>query len=89
MPHSPVTIAVGGARPYDISVGPGLLADAALLAAAWRGRHALVVSDEHVAPLYADALHDRLAGAKPQARIARFVLPPGEAATRRSTRACP
>ena len=80
MLSSPASIAVGGAQPYTISVGPGLLADAALLAAAWRGRHALVVSDEHVAPLYADAVHGALAGAKPQAQVARFVLPAGEAA---------
>ncbi len=80
MPPSPTRIAVGGARPYTISIGPRLLDDGTLLAAAWRGRHALLVSDAHVAPLYADAVHGALAAAKPQARIARFVLPAGESA---------
>jgi 3-dehydroquinate synthase len=71
---------VAGAQPYRIAIGPGLLADAAALAAPWRGRHALVVSDGNVAPLYAEALERALAGAKPDARIARFVLPAGESA---------
>src|SRR5690606_25393483 len=63
-----------------ISIGAGLLGDGALLASRWRGRHALLVSDGHVAPLYADAVQSALAAARPGARVGRFTLPPGEAA---------
>ena len=72
-------VQVGGAQPYRIAIGPGLLGDADACAATWRGRHALVASDTHVAPLYADALEAALRRARPDARIARFVLPAGEA----------
>ena len=44
---------VGGAQPYSIAIGPGLLDDVQALAAHVRGRHVLIVSDTHVAPLYA------------------------------------
>ena len=47
------TIEVGGAQPYAIRIGPGLLEDGAALAAHIRGRHVLLVSDSHVGPLYA------------------------------------
>ena len=79
MGASIATVEVGGAQPYRIDIGGGLLADSARLGRHWRGRHALVVSDDQVAPRYADALEAALARAKPQARIARFVLPAGEA----------
>ena len=46
------TVDVGGAAPYRITIGPGLLQDGALLAQTLRGRHALIVSDAHVAPRY-------------------------------------
>jgi len=46
-------IEVGGARPYPIRIGPGLLDDGAALAAHVRGRHVLLVSDSQVGPLYA------------------------------------
>jgi 3-dehydroquinate synthase len=78
MDASIATVEVGGAQPYRIDIGGGLLADAARLGRHWRGRHALVVSDAQVAPRYADALEATLARVKPQARIARFVLPAGE-----------
>lgn len=74
------SVDVGGAHPYRIDIGPGLIGDAARLAARWRGRHALIASDANVAPLYADALEAALRAAKPDARIARFVLPAGESA---------
>jgi 3-dehydroquinate synthase len=52
-----------GARRYPIRIGAGLLADAAQWRDALPGRHVLVVSDEHVAPLYLErvtaGLHDR------------------------------
>jgi 3-dehydroquinate synthase len=78
MGTSIATVEVGGAQPYQIDIGGGLLGDTARLGQHWRGRHALVVSDDQVAPLYADALQAALARGKPQARIARFVLPAGE-----------
>ncbi len=70
---------VGGPAPYRIDIGTHLLRDHALLALQWRGRHALIVSDAHVAPLYADAVHASLQAAKPDARIARHVIAAGEA----------
>ena len=51
-----VVVDVGGPSPYRIDIGNGLLGDSERLAERWRGRHALIVSDSHVAPLYADAL---------------------------------
>lgn len=47
------TVAVGGATPYTIAIGPGLLDDGVALAAHVRGRHVLLVSDSTVGPLYA------------------------------------
>ncbi|MGY1458950.1 MULTISPECIES: 3-dehydroquinate synthase [unclassified Luteimonas] len=72
-------IDVGGSAPYTITIGPGLLADGAALAAPLRGRHALVVSDSQVAPLYAGTVGDALRAARPEARISTFVLAAGEA----------
>ena len=46
------TVDVGGAAPYRIAIGPGLLKGGDLLAHVLRGRHALIVSDANVAPLY-------------------------------------
>ncbi len=47
------SVQVDGATPYRIDIGPQLLADGAALAAHARGRHVLLLSDSHVAPLYA------------------------------------
>lgn len=65
---------------YPILVGTGLLDDGATWRDAIRGVHALIVSDEHVAPLYAQRLREALACApdKP-GRAEVLVLPPGEA----------
>ena len=71
---------VGGAAPYAIHIGNGLLGNAALLANPLRGRHTLVVSDEHVAPLYGDAVVAALRAARPDAQLAMLVLPAGESA---------
>ncbi|WP_449448479.1 3-dehydroquinate synthase [Thermomonas brevis] len=73
------TVEVGGAAPYQIHIGPGLLDDGALLATTLRGRHALLVSDTHVAPLYADRVDAALRAAHPALRIARYVVAAGEA----------
>ena len=72
-------IDVGGDAPYAITIGPGLLADGAALVAPLRGRQALLASDSHVAPLYAQAVRDALCGARPDLRVETFVLPAGEA----------
>ena len=72
------TVDVGGHAPYGIDIGAGVLANAERLAAQWRGRHALIVSDSHVAPLYAAALQASLQTAKPQAEIALNVIDAGE-----------
>jgi 3-dehydroquinate synthase len=72
------TVKVDGEARYDISIGPGLLGDSALFAHALRGRHALVVSDGNVAPLYAERVEATLRTARPQLAIASFVIPPGE-----------
>ena len=70
---------VGGEHPYRISIGNGLLADGAALARQVRGRHALLVSDSTVAPLYLDSVHVALQQARPDLQIGHFVLPAGEA----------
>lgn len=72
------TVQVGGDTPYQIRIGAGLLGDGAALAAHVRGRHVLLVSDWHVAPLYADTVEQALRAARPQIELARLVLPAGE-----------
>lgn len=72
-------VEVGGAAPYRIRIGPGLLENGNELASMLRGRHALIVSDDHVAPLYAQRVHQALADARPEARVATHVFPAGEA----------
>ncbi|WP_372015525.1 3-dehydroquinate synthase [Pseudoxanthomonas sp. 10H] len=72
------TVAVGGDAPYRIEIGPGLLADGARLAAHARGRHALLLTDSHVAPLYAAAVESALRDARPALRVAIHVMPAGE-----------
>jgi 3-dehydroquinate synthase len=52
-----------GARSYDIVVGSGLLAQAAdHIVPAMAGTRAIIVSDSHVAPLYAKRVSDSLTG---------------------------
>ncbi|MFC5569735.1 3-dehydroquinate synthase [Lysobacter yangpyeongensis] len=83
--HHPThrTVDVAGDVPYAITIGPGLL-DAAhpdnvkRLATVLRGRHALIVSDSHVAPLYAERAAALLHAAKPQLTLSRWVMPAGE-----------
>jgi 3-dehydroquinate synthase len=72
------TVEVGGSHPYAISIGPGLLDDGALLAATLRGRQVLLVSDDHVAPLYADRVTRALRSARLGLRVDGYVLPAGE-----------
>ncbi|MHC9084967.1 3-dehydroquinate synthase [Luteimonas sp. RIT-PG2_3] len=76
--ESPRNVAVGGAQPYAITIGPGLLSDGSLLAATMRGRDAFLVSDSNVAPRYADQVTQALQAKRPDARIQRFVIAAGE-----------
>ena len=71
-------VAVGGATPYTITIGRELLDDGIALAARVRGRHVLLVTDEHIAPLYARQLEIALHNVRPELRIERFVLKAGE-----------
>ena len=77
-----------GARSYPIRIGAGLLADTAHWRDALPGRHALVVSDEHVAPLYLQRLLVALGdgifregkrGSLPGLKVSTLILPAGEA----------
>ncbi|MBB3915696.1 3-dehydroquinate synthase [Rhizobium fabae] len=66
-----------GERAYDILIGPGLIARAgAEISSRLKGRKAAVVTDEHVAPLYLEALVASLDAAGIVA--AKVVLPAGE-----------
>ena len=49
---APLQVAVGGDRPYTITIGAGAQADGAALASHVRGRHVLLLSDSEVAPRY-------------------------------------
>lgn len=63
-----------GARSYPIWIGRGLLADAALWRERLRGRHAMLVSNEVVAPHYAATVDKALVGLE----HGRVTLPDGE-----------
>ncbi|XAZ23158.1 3-dehydroquinate synthase [Sinorhizobium sp. B11] len=66
-----------GERAYDIMIGPGLIAGAgAEIASRLKGRKAAIITDEHVAPLYLDALEASLNAAG--IASAAVVLPAGE-----------
>ncbi|TDK27382.1 3-dehydroquinate synthase [Luteimonas aestuarii] len=71
-------VEVGGAQPYRIAIGPGLLDDGATLAAVLRGRDAFIVSDGNVAPLYAARVIDALRSERPDLRVGQYVMAPGE-----------
>ncbi|TBR40209.1 MULTISPECIES: 3-dehydroquinate synthase [Dyella] len=64
-----------GERSYPVWIGPGLLEDTARWRAALRGRHALVISNTTVAPLYLDRVAKGLDGL----RWSSFLLDDGEA----------
>lgn len=78
------TIRVTTAKPYDVVIGKGLLAEApARIAAVCKTKNVMLVSDDIVAPLYGDALQKSLAEAGFFA--VPFVFPNGEAQKRLST----
>jgi 3-dehydroquinate synthase len=66
-----------GDRAYDILVGRGLLGTAGSRIAALGARAAAIVTDEHVGPLYAQALAGSLQAESLRTSI--ITLPPGEA----------
>jgi 3-dehydroquinate synthase len=76
---APHIVHIGGAHPYTIAIGAGLLDDGDALIARIRGRHVLLVSDAHVAPLYARRVEIALHNLRPDLRVSRCLLPPGEA----------
>jgi len=72
-------LAVGGAAPYSIQIGPGLIDDGERLAAHLRGRDAFVLSDDRVAPHYLERFQHALRKARPDVRLGHYVVPAGEA----------
>jgi len=78
-PNALLHVAVGGAHPYSISIGPGQLSDGHALARHVRGRHVLLVSDSGVAPLYLASVRSALQAARPDLQVGEHVLPAGEA----------
>ena len=65
-----------GDRSYEIVIGSGLLDDAASFDGLQRGSYALIVTNQTVAPIYADRLAAALAAS--HRRIGQLVLPDGE-----------
>ncbi|WP_201830835.1 3-dehydroquinate synthase [Microvirga zambiensis] len=75
---SPINVHVPlGDRAYHILVGRGLIETAGSRIAALGARAAAIVTDEHVGPLYADALAQALTAQG--LRVSVVTLPPGEA----------
>jgi 3-dehydroquinate synthase len=76
MKAPPITLDVAlGARSYPVSIGRGLLTDAGRWRPRLRGRHALVVSNTTVAPLYLE----RIAAGLDGLAWSSFLLDDGEA----------
>lgn len=71
------TVTVRASRPYEVTIGRGLLDTVGQQAAGqWKGRSAAVVSDSTVAPLYLNRVKDSLERAGFQ--VHSFVFPAGE-----------
>ncbi|MBL0142199.1 MAG: 3-dehydroquinate synthase [Betaproteobacteria bacterium] len=78
------TLTVGlGRRSYPIHIGPGLIGQSALFAVHLRSARTAVITNETVAPLYADAVENSLATCG--AHYFRIVIPDGEAQKRWET----
>ncbi|HEX4943196.1 MAG TPA: 3-dehydroquinate synthase [Usitatibacteraceae bacterium] len=78
------TLTVGlGERSYPIHIGPGLIGQGALFAPYLGSGRAALVTNETVAPLYADTVEKSLAACG--ARFFRVVIPDGEAEKRWET----
>ncbi|HAI59565.1 MAG TPA: 3-dehydroquinate synthase, partial [Xanthomonadaceae bacterium] len=67
-----------GTRRYPIRIGPGLLDNAAALAALAPGHHVLVVSDANVAPHYLARVEAAFLADSSRRKVASHVLPAGE-----------
>ena len=81
---SPRTLTVGlGERSYPIHIGPGLIGQPALFSPHLKSGRAAVITNETVAPLYADAVERTLAACG--TRFFRVVIPDGEAEKRWET----
>ncbi|HDS1220056.1 3-dehydroquinate synthase [Stenotrophomonas maltophilia] len=76
---TPLQVAVGGDRPYTISIGAGVQSNGPALARHVRGRHVLLLSDSDVAPLYLARLKQTLLAARPDLVVGEHVLAAGEA----------
>ena len=71
------TVTVRASRPYEVTIGRGLLDTVGRQAAGqWKGRSAAVVADSTVAPLYLNRVKDSLERAG--FRVHSFVFPAGE-----------
>ena len=75
MRSEPLVVGLG-ARSYPIHIGPGVIDRADLVAGPVRGRRAFIVTNDVVAPLYADRVATALSGAG--IRAERIVIPDGE-----------
>lgn len=74
---SPITLQVElGDRSYPISIGQSLLSHPDLIARHVKGKHAAIVTNTTVGPLYLDKVKAALAGAGKQ--VTSIVLPDGE-----------
>ena len=62
-------------RSYPIQIGRGLIADASTWQPLVEGRGVILVTDDHVGPLYGEAVQAALAGAS---QLTEVVLPAGE-----------
>ena len=74
--HKLTLTVAGRAESTDILLGPGVLSEVPGLLAPYRGGRLLLVTDEHVGPLYADPLRDALQDAGFAVTLA--VIPAGE-----------
>ena len=79
MSSAPYQLHVNVAQPYRIVTGKDLLHDSASFTPFVRGRHILIVSDTHVAPLYLARLIDSLQATDNNYQIDHFIIPAGEA----------
>jgi 3-dehydroquinate synthase len=72
-PYAHLDVQLAG-RSYPIHIGPGLLGQPERWRSLMSGRQVLIVSDDHVAPLYLQTVRNGLDGIE----HACLVLPPGE-----------
>jgi 3-dehydroquinate synthase len=68
-----------GDRSYPITIGPGLMSQANLLAPHLKSRQICIVTNATVASLHEEALHKLVREARPDAHITSVHLPDGEA----------